>query len=228
MVKVAIIAAMEREVAPLVRGWTLRQREYEGRQFRFFERLAEKESTVAVCGGIGSAAARRATEAIIRLYGPERVVSAGFAGALDAKLKVGEVLRPSVVIDAGSGSRSAVSDGVAGVVLVTYDAIADPEQKARLAAAYGAQAVDMEAAAVAQGAEVHGVAFAACKAISDEADFSLPASESFVGPEGQFQTGRFMLYVGLRPWLWRATIRLAGNSGKASCALCGALQDFMK
>jgi adenosylhomocysteine nucleosidase len=219
---------MEREVAPLVRGWAVREREHEGRRFRFFERLAEKDSTVLVCGGIGSTEARRATEAVIRLYGPKRVISAGFAGALDPKLRVGEVLHPAIVIDAGSGSRNAVSSGREGVVLVTYGAIADHSQKARLAAAYGAQAVDMEAAAVAQGAEVHGVAFSACKVISDEADFSLPTPESFVGPEGQFQTGRFVLHVSVRPWLWGATVQLARNSRKSSIALSAALMSLLK
>jgi adenosylhomocysteine nucleosidase len=232
LVKVAIVVAMEREIAPLVRGWAVREREHEGRRFRFFERpvegVEEKDSTVAVCGGIGSAAARRATEAVIRLYGPKQVVSAGFAGALDPKRKVGDVLLPAVVIDAGSGSRSTVSSGTAGVALVTYGAMADREQKARLATAYGAQAVDMEAAAVAQGAEGHGVDFAACKAISDEADFSLPATDSFVGPEGKFQTGRFVFYIVLRPWLWSATVQLARNSGKASRTLCMALTGFLK
>ena len=44
---------------------------------------------VLVCGGMGAPAARRATEAIIQLYGPEVVISAGFAGALQPGMKAG-------------------------------------------------------------------------------------------------------------------------------------------
>src|ERR1700745_1188872 len=35
--KVALVAALEREVWPLVRHWTVCDREFDGRQFRFFE-----------------------------------------------------------------------------------------------------------------------------------------------------------------------------------------------
>ena len=52
----------------------------------------------------------------------------------------------------------------------------------------------MEAAAVAVAAEKHSVAFAAVKAISDEANFEIPGSERFIDHEGRFHTGRFILF----------------------------------
>src|SRR6476660_7296010 len=78
MPEVAIVAALEREVRPLVREWKVAEREHAGRKFRFFE----SDRAVVVCGGVGPEAARRATEAAISLYRPARVISAGFAGAL--------------------------------------------------------------------------------------------------------------------------------------------------
>jgi nucleoside phosphorylase len=54
--------------------------------------------------GIGSQAARRAAEAVIALYAPKVVYSAGFAGALDPGLKVGDILQPLRVVNAGDGS----------------------------------------------------------------------------------------------------------------------------
>src|SRR5439155_1080990 len=76
------------EVWPLVKQWSASEREFDGRQFRFFENAR----AVLVCGGIGAEAARRATEAIIRLYQPVAVESVGFAGALDSRLEVGTVI----------------------------------------------------------------------------------------------------------------------------------------
>jgi hypothetical protein len=85
----------------------------------------------------------------------------------------------------------------------------------------------MEAAAVAQGAQARGVEFGAVKAISDAADFKLPALDRFVAKDGSFHSVRFACHVALRPWLWGTTIALARNSSKASQALCGALVSYL-
>ena len=218
LIKVAMVAALEREVRRLVKYWRSIEREYEGRRFKFFE----SGQAVLVCGGIGAEAARRATEAVIALYEPELVQSVGFAGALDPGLKVGEVFMPSRVIDARDGSS--VETGTGRGALVSDSRIAGAEQKLKLASSYGAQAVDMEAAAVARGAGARGVRFVAVKAISDESSFAMPAMDRFVGSDGRFRTGSFAGFAGLRPWLWPPVIQLARNGAKASRALCAELE----
>lgn len=217
--KVAIVAALEREVKPLLRGWQVNFREHEGRRFKFFE----DDQRVLVCGGIGASAARRAAEAVIVLYQPEAVQSVGFAGGLNAVLKVGDVFSPSRVIDATDGS--CFETGAGSGVLVSFASVADADQKARLAKAYGAQAVDMEAAAVARAAQLRGVRFTAIKAISDASDSSLPPLQRFVGNDGQFCTAAFVAATACQPWLWLRVFRLARNSAAASRALCRELQQ---
>jgi nucleoside phosphorylase len=207
---------------PLIRGWQMRTIEHDGRRYRIFE----SGNAALICGGIGAEAARRATEAVIQAVSPERVLSVGFAGALDKTLHVGQVIEPGMVINAADGARTEVGSGAG--TLVSTKAVADKDQKSRLAKAYGANAVDMEAAAVAQGAEARGVGFGALKAISDAADFSLPAIDRFVAVDGTFQSVRFVCYAALRPWLWGSTMALARNSAKASHALCGALADYLR
>jgi adenosylhomocysteine nucleosidase len=220
MPKVAIVAALEREVRPLVSGWQVAEKEYSGRHFRFFV----KGETVVVCGGIGAEAARRAAEAVISIFSPALIYSAGFAGALDATLKVGAVLQPKRVVNARDGS-SAVVEGGEGV-LVTFSSVVDPAQKAKLRESFGAAAVDMEASAVARAAETHGISFAVIKAISDEANFEFPSTEQFVDAEGKFNEGRFAIFAALRPWLWPGVIRLARNSKQASRTLSAALKSI--
>jgi adenosylhomocysteine nucleosidase len=212
---------MEREVRPLIRDWKVRTIEHGGRRFRLFENA---EATL-ICGGIGAEAARRATEAVIREVNPVRVISAGFAGALDPALQVGHVLEPRTVINAADGVRTEIGGGEG--VLVSSATVAGKEQKSRLSKGYGAIAVDMEAAAVAQGAQARGMQFGALKVISDVADFNLPAGDRFVAADGRFQSVRFASYVALRPWLWGATISLARNSAKASRALSDALASYL-
>jgi nucleoside phosphorylase len=198
MFRVAIVAALEREVRPLIREWSVNEREIGGRRFRFFE----NENVVLVCGGIGAEPARRAAEAVIATYAPAKIYSVGFAGALDASLR-------------GEGA------------LVSFGSVASPAQKASLQKSFAAQAVDMEAASVARAAEARGVEFAAVKVISDEFDFSFPSMERFIDSNGQFLQVRFAGFVAVRPWLWLQVARLARNSNRASLALCDRLEKII-
>ena len=217
MPRLAIVAALEREVRPLVKGWRAIEKEHDGRSFRFFE----NGEVVLVCGGMGAVAARRASEAVIAIFDPKAVCSAGFAGALDPKLKVGDLVRPGTVVNAGDGSRTVVEGGEG--VLVSFGSVASPAQKSKLRESFGAGTVDMEAAAVARSAEARGKEFTAVKAVSDEMDFEFPAMERFVNAEGKFLEGRFAGYAAIRPWLWPRVVRLARNSNRASTALCAYL-----
>ena len=219
--RTGIIAAMEREVRPLIRHWTHRSIEHAGHRYR----LSEKGDSALICGGIGPEAARRATEALIAQVNPARVVSVGFAGALDGSMQVGDVFRPRVVVNAADGVRTEIRPGQG--VLISSARVADKEQKFRLAKAYGAIAVDMEAAAVAQGAEARKIEFGAVKVISDGFDFNMPAFDHFVAKDGTFRSARFAAHVAVRPWLWKSTLTLARNSSKASHALCTALSAYL-
>ena len=215
---IAIVAAMQREVAPLVKGWHRIQCDYEGRRYEFFE----NRDRVLICGGIGAEAARHAAQATIALYRPERIISAGFAGSLHRAVRVGHVFRPAMVVDAGDCSRLTTIGGEG--VLVSFKTVAGAAQKSKLAAAFSGQAVDMEAAAVGAAAAIAGIEFSAIKAISDDLEFEMPMMERFVDGAGQFQTTRFALAVAVRPWLWRQMAQLALNSGIASRALCRQLE----
>lgn len=217
--KVAVIAALEREVWPFVKNWPTVRHSYDNRDFKCFE----SEGTVVVCGGIGADAARRAAQAVIEIYRPVVLISAGFAGALNPELEVGHTFTARQVINALDGSRSDSGSGEG--VLISFSDIADVEQKARLGEAYGADAVDMEAAAVARSAQVHGIKFLACKVISDTSRAALPPITQFVGSDGRFHVLRFVLYVAVRPWLWGKVQRLAGDSAKAAGKLCAALAE---
>jgi adenosylhomocysteine nucleosidase len=219
--RIAIVAALEREVRLLVKGWRAVRSEREGRTFRFLQR----DAIVVVCGGIGMEAARRAAEAVIASHSPDLIYSAGFAGALTPEMKIGDVMRPASIVNAGDGSGVTLDDGEG--VLVTFGIIASPEQKKKLREAYGAQAVDMEAAAVAQAAEARGVKFAAIKVISDEFNFDFPSVERFVSAAGQFSGWKFAMWAAIRPWLWPRVTQLMRNSGRASRVLSEVLQEIV-
>src|SRR5258705_1469326 len=222
MRRIAIVAALKSEVAPLIRDWNVRLIDHAGKRYQLFE----NGHAALLCAGIGPEAARRATEAIIQEFQPSHVLSVGFVGALDPGLRVGEVFERRTVISAGDGARTDTGSGRG--TLVSFDAVAGPEQKEKLRIAYGASAVDMEAASVAQGAEVRGVHFGALKVVSDEAAFAMPPVHGFVAADGRFRTASFALHVTVRPWLWRRTFVLARNSTRARRVLCAALEQYLK
>jgi adenosylhomocysteine nucleosidase len=222
MSRLAIVAALEREVRPLVKSWRVHEREHAGRRFRFYE----NGETVLVCGGIGAEPARRAAEAILALYSPNCVYSVGYAGALEPTVRTGDILQPARVINTKDGSSSSIVGGHG--TLVSHALIASAAQKTKLREAYNAQAVDMEASAVARAAEARGIAFAAVKAISDEFNFELPATEQFVDTQGRFQQTRFAIFIALRPWLWARVAQLARNSARATRNLCAELQKIVR
>jgi len=226
--KLAIIAALARELHSLIKDWPSITITHESREFTFYE----SDYAVAVCGGIGPEAARRAAQAAIVTYKPEVLISAGVAGALAPELRIGETIFPAAVIDATDSSRHETAiqksrlgnSPLARTVLVSYPEIASRAQKQLLANSYGAHAVDMEAAAVAKAAQVHGLPFLAIKAISDELNFELPEMSSFIR-DGQFHTGAFILHAAIRPWLWLRVFRLARNTKIASENLCAWLRE---
>lgn len=216
--KLALVAALEREVRPLIKTWTRVSRQHEGRNYIFFEHA----EAVCLCAGIGTQAARRATEALIALYNPAMIQSVGFAGALSNSLHVGDILTPATVLDARDNSRYQIPRGQG--TLITFMEVADSAQKKKLAAAYAAQAVDMEAAAVAAAAQLHNIPFAATKVISDELDFEMPNTARFITSEGQFKAASFAFFTAMRPWLWPRVATLAANSSKAANALAQHLE----
>jgi adenosylhomocysteine nucleosidase len=103
-----------------------------------------------------------------------------------------------------------------GVLLVTSPVVAGEREKQRLAAAYGAGLVDMEAAGVARLAAMRGIPFYCVKGVSDGFRDRLPDFNRFIGPGGEFRLAGFVLYALLRPWNWPALMRMGENSRKAA------------
>jgi adenosylhomocysteine nucleosidase len=225
MKRKVIIAAMEREVQPLVRSWQRTSLSEGGRSFVAFERA----DAVVVISGIGRGNAEAAARVAVARYQPATLISAGLAGALIRSLKAGSVVTPNVVVDAADGMeyRCAADGGVVGGgIMVTTDEIAGANVKAKLVDEFHALIVDMEAAGVAKAAQEAQVSFRCAKAISDETDFVMPPLGKFVDGDGSFRSGQFAAWAAVRPWQWARVIALGRNSNKAMRALCEWLEKL--
>ncbi|HEY2391278.1 MAG TPA: hypothetical protein VGK22_08885 [Candidatus Angelobacter sp.] len=219
MSKTAIIAAMERELAPLVQGWKKSALSSGAREFILFER----EGLIAIVSGIGCKNAALAASTAVEKFHPSTLVSVGLAGALIRSLKVGNIFTPNVVVDASDSAEyrcAADSSRISGGVLVSAAEITGAEAKKQLVQNFHALVVDMEAAGVARVAQEANIDFRCVKAISDEADFAMPPMNRFIDAAGHFQTGKFAVWAVLRPWQWLKIAALARNSSRATRALC--------
>ena len=219
--KIAIIAAMHREISGLVRGWQTRDLQFAGKKFRTYE----SPRAVVVAGGIGARIARLASQAIVNVYQPNLLISCGIAGSVSSNIRVAEVVQPQEILDLETNCRyrAAGSDGL----LLSASSILPTDTKRSLAAKHGAIAVDMEAAAVAAVASANHIPVFAIKAISDDLDSHLPPLNRFIRADGSFATGAFLRHIALRPSEWRPTMSLARNTRLAIAALEIALRDLI-
>jgi adenosylhomocysteine nucleosidase len=223
MTRIAIIAAMPGELKPLTRGWRHQRRNgVDLWRWRF-----DQGEWIAACAGAGVVAATRAFAEVEKLGPVTTVISTGWAGALREELAPGQAFRVSGVIDARTGERFVTAGPSNDCWLVTNPCVADAAEKRRLAAAYSAAMVDMEAAGVARLAQMRGIPFYCIKGISDGYSDQLPEFNRFISPGGQFKLAPFVLFALLRPWYWHALIRMGENSREAARNIAQSLLDFL-
>ena len=219
----AIIAALPREIAGLVRGVPA-DREL----LRRGVHLYRLPNAIVVTAGMGATRVTLAVEAALRSAPMPTLLSVGLAGGCSPSLAAGVVEEVALVIDARTGERFVSSTATSGPTLATVDAVAGVLEKARLAATYGAALVDMEAATVARLALANGLRFRAIKAVSDAHSFELPSLARFSGRRGEFRAATFALHLALRPRHWSKAIQLGRDSHRALSALTSTLQQVMR
>ncbi len=135
---------------------------------------------VAIESGAGREHAAQATEALILGHRPQWVISTGFAGALDERLKQGDILMADSIAD-DSRRQLAIDFKMppgphlhVGRLLTVDRVIDDPGEKRSLGTKHGALAVDMETLAVADVCSREKVRFLSVRVIIDEVDRRLP------------------------------------------------------
>jgi adenosylhomocysteine nucleosidase len=224
MKRIAIIAAMAGELKPLVRGWPRESRH----GVDLWRRHHGEDEWIAACAGVGVSAAKRAWEEIEKDGAIDSVFSLGWAGALNEEFAAGHAYRVSGVIDARTGDRFSVAGQSTEGWLVTSDRVANHADKRQLATTYGAGLVDMEAAGVARQAAMRGIPFYCIKGVSDGFLDGLPDFNRFISANGQFQSGQFIFFATLRPWLWPALMRLGKNGKDSAQGIAESLLDILE
>lgn len=179
--------------------------------------------------GIGPVAASEAIRRLLAEAKPCLLVCAGFAGGLEPRLRVGDLVLAENFTSPELLARA--SRGAAVGALVTHSApIETIEAKAALARESGALAVDMETAVVAEACRAAGVPLLAVRVISDAADTALPVPfEEWFDIERQDpRRWRLLKYLARHPGQIRTFAEFVRGLGPARRTLTDFLIRFLE
>jgi adenosylhomocysteine nucleosidase len=185
-----------------------------------------------VANGPGVKNARAAVEAVFRQEAPSAIVSVGYVGGLDPALEVGQIFLARRVKRIGEkvdyqGALPVFpnAEGVAQGTLLTIDQVAQTSQHKRMLRQSGADAVDMEAYAVADEAAKRSVPFYCVRGVSDHANTDFPVDFNRARrPNGTFAGWKILAQAGFSTSRWQRLLDLKREAELASHRLA----EFLK
>lgn len=161
---------------------------------------------VLVRTGVGRKRAGHAARQAIGKFHPEAIFSIGYAGALIAELKVGDLFIANSILDRENNSVSLEGEDslnskwldlakrnpppeeaalITGKLLTVDSVIHSPEAKRDLGKSFFAGAVEMETLEIALCARENKTPFLSVRGISDAVDHELIDSSGFLGSDGE-------------------------------------------
>ncbi len=191
---------------------------------RPFEALAAQWPKVRVLvTGMGRSRAGRAVGEALQASTPDCVLTCGFAGGLNPELARGDVI---CAAEGAGGWRDRLrAAGARPAVFHSADRIAaTAEEKRQLRLITGADAVEMESAAIQAECRRRGVVCAIVRVISDAAGEDLPVDfNRFLGPDLRLQWSRLLGTVLRSPARMRGMIELRRATRGAATRLARVL-----
>jgi len=244
---IAIFAAMESEVQPLLQGASVAGTEDAG-GFPVTP-VSYGDFDAIICRtGIGRPAAE-ATAVVLNRYWPSAAVSIGIAGGLSPSLREGHlILCDSVFVSAASGycdvdgslsasphlleaaRKAAEKANMAvsiGASLTVDRVVASAGEKGRLRGLLGHDVVEMESYWIGKAAVDRSIPFLAVRVVSDEAGDSLPDID-FGNPDGTANYFRMASWARHNPDSVSLLAKIAGRSQTGNAAIARFSSVFFR
>ncbi len=177
--------------------------------------------------GIGQTSAESGTRALLAEVQPRLLIAAGYAGALDPRLRHAEVV---AVLNYSAAGLLARYSGTVVTLTTQCHAAQTAEAKTKLARSTGAQAVDMETSAIVRVAMEYQIPTLALRAISDAADKTIPVPLEITFDLTTQRPRPFAIaaHLARHPSKIVPFARFVGGLGEASTALATALVEFIR
>jgi nucleoside phosphorylase len=181
--------------------------------------------------GVGGIMVRQTLDWLAQSHTPRFVFLAGFGGALNGGLQVGDAVHASDVISpAGDRYPTTLSFSPfqrRGTLLTSDRLIADPAEKRLLAERHQAHAVDMETSYLAAWCHERGVPWGCVRAVSDDAATPISRDVFEILEAGRVSPWRLTKAIARRPALVRELLHLKRATEKAAETIALALQSAL-
>ena len=208
----------------------------------FHKIAARHPGIITLIVGIGRANAEQSVRSFLTSGSPALVLTCGFAGGLNPDLKLGDVvfempLTPSLspsdgerVAKPGEGlSAKLLAAGAKPVKFFCAGRIATTvAEKQALRAQTGADAVEMESAAIHAVCAERGIPCVTVRVISDTADEALPLDfNALAKPDKSIDAGKLALAIAKAPWKIGALLALQKKTKFAAERLAAVLEKII-
>jgi adenosylhomocysteine nucleosidase len=227
----AFLFALARESAPFVRRMRLLRTFADAPcPARLF--ATRRDPMLVLEIGVGARRAAAAARWVLEECTPRLVVACGFAGALVPTFAVGDVLVASEVVEPDEqrwrvALPAELGDLPCGRLLTASRIVATPAAKRTLAWQFGAVAVDMESAAVAEACQAARVPCACVRVISDAVDADVSPRLVELVASGRVSPLRAVAAVARSPGLALELWRLARDTRRAAARFADALHRLL-
>lgn len=166
------------------------------------------ENLVLIISGVGIKKAKNAASLAITKYKPKLILSAGFSGALNSDLEVGDIVMGSKVISLQKKESISLFCDIPyisfyykkGELLSESRFIGSCREKEQLFEQSSALAVDMETWGVAEVARNHNLKAVSIRVISDDLEFSLPKMEKLFNKDSRLSASKSLKYFLKNPF----------------------------
>jgi adenosylhomocysteine nucleosidase len=192
-----------------------------------FRKIAAGKSGISILlTGIGRQNAEKSLREFLATHSPKFVLTCGFAGGLNPELKLGEVIfeTSDEILRArllGAGAKQ--------LKIFCAERIATTvAEKKKLRVETGADAIEMESAAIKAVCAERGIPCATVRVISDTADEDLPLDFNALSkPDKNLDFGKLFLAIAKSPGKIGALMELRKKTRFAAERLAGVLSQIL-
>lgn len=194
-----------------------------------FQKIAAGKSGISILlTGIGRANAEKSLREFLSKNSPELVFTCGFAGGLNPDLKIGDVVF-EVQSPKSKVQSQLLAAGAKPAKIFCADRIAiTVAEKKKLREQTGADAVEMESAAIHAVCAERGIPCATVRVISDTAHEDLPLDfNALAKPDKNLDFGKLALTIAKSPGKIPALMQLQKKTKFAAQQLADVLEQII-
>jgi adenosylhomocysteine nucleosidase len=195
----------------------------------FHKIAAQRPGVFTVIVGIGRQNAEKSVRSFLASNSPELVLTCGFAGGLNPDLKLGDVIFELSTLNIQLSTRL-LAAGAKSAKIFCADRIATTvAEKKALRAETGADAVEMESAAIHAVCAERGIPCVTVRVISDTADEDLPLDfNALAKADKSIDFGKLFLAIAKSPGKIGALMALQKKTRLAAERLAAVLSKILQ